>query len=81
MKAEVSQNEQKIGAILIMGILLQACSTVKSDSDFEGARSVDNIETYKLFLTMHPESEHTEWVEQRIAKLEEKEERKKDEKA
>jgi len=66
------------GAVFITCVLLQACSTVQSD--FELASSTDTIATYKQFLITHPKSEHTEWVEQRIAKLEEKEERKKEEK-
>jgi hypothetical protein len=69
---------RKIGAVLVVGILLQACST--RQSDFEEARNTDTIATYKQFLARHPKSEHTEWVEQRIATLEEKKEQKKVEK-
>lgn len=67
-----------IGAVMIVSLVLQGCSTVNSESDFEGAKAADKVATYKKFLTMHPESEHREWVEQRIVQLEKKGARKKE---
>ena len=69
---------KKICAVVIAGILIQACSTVQSDLDV--AKSTDNIATYKQFLSMHPDSEHTEWVERRIAELEEKDKQREEKK-
>ncbi len=64
-----------IGAVMIFSLVLQSCSTVESETDYPGAVAADNVPTYKLYLSMHPESEHREWIEQRIAQLEKKEAR------